>query len=209
MRFRPLPILALAAIGWGSALAAPAPPPVVTLLGDSITAGYGLAAADALPAQLQASLNRIGVAAAVRGAGVSGDTSAGGLARVDFSVQPDTTLCVVELGANDYLQSLAPGAMRSNLVAIVRAAEGAAHPRAAGGRDRACAHGRGLCARVQRRLPRRRPSRGGGAGIPTSWPAWRPRPGLRQADGLHPNAAGVRVIADRLARSVAAALSRR
>ena len=78
-------------------------PPVVTVLGDSITAGLGLPARDALPAQLQGALERLGVKAAVRGAGVSGDTSGGGLARVDFSVASDTTVCVVALGGNDLL----------------------------------------------------------------------------------------------------------
>ena len=99
---------------------AAAPPPVVTILGDSITAGRGLAAAQALPAQLQAALARRGVPASVRGAGVSGDTSADGLARVDFSVQGDTRLCVVALGGNDLLQGLPPAALRANLTAIVR-----------------------------------------------------------------------------------------
>src|SRR5688572_25159624 len=88
--------MALAGASLLVAGAAPAPRRrVVTLLGDSITAGYGLPAADALPAQLQTALHRLGVAAEVRGAGVSGDTTAGGLARVDFSVQRDTDLCVV------------------------------------------------------------------------------------------------------------------
>ena len=73
---------ALAAIA-GPAFAARQP--VVTLLGDSITAGYGLAAAQALPAKLEAALARLGVAAKVRGAGVSGDTTAGGLARVTWT----------------------------------------------------------------------------------------------------------------------------
>jgi acyl-CoA thioesterase-1 len=76
-----------------TAHAAEARPPVVTILGDSITAGLGLAAADALPAQLQGALARLGVKAVVRGAGVSGDTTSGGLARLDFSVQADTTVC--------------------------------------------------------------------------------------------------------------------
>src|SRR5690348_8105504 len=67
---------------------------VVTILGDSITAGLGLAAQDALPVQLHLALNRLGVANVVRGAGVSGDTTAGGAARVDFSVQPDTSVVV-------------------------------------------------------------------------------------------------------------------
>src|SRR5580658_5606262 len=94
--------------------------PVVTILGDSITAGLGLPAAQALPAQLGAALARLGEPATVRGAGVSGDTSADGLARLDFSVRPDTAVCVVALGGNDILQGLAPEALRANLAAIAR-----------------------------------------------------------------------------------------
>src|SRR5580692_3515725 len=93
--------------------------PVVTILGDSITAGLGLAAADALPNQLQAALAKLGVPALVRGAGVSGDTTAAGLARLDFSVQADTDLCLVALGGNDLLQGLDPKETRANLTAIV------------------------------------------------------------------------------------------
>src|ERR1700757_2338777 len=70
----------------------------VTMLGDSITAGFGLPLAAALPTQLQAALTRRDLKVRVRGAGVSGDTSADGLARADFSVAPDTDLCVVALG---------------------------------------------------------------------------------------------------------------
>jgi len=103
MLSRRLLIAAAASLVALPAGAAAAKTPVVTILGDSITAGLGLAAGDALPAQLQRALAGLGVAAVVRGAGVSGDTSAGGLARLDFSVQPDTRVCVVELGANDYL----------------------------------------------------------------------------------------------------------
>ena len=107
------------AFGATRAAAGPHPTPVITLLGDSITAGLGLPAADALPAQLQAALARRGVVATVRGAGVSGDTTAGGLARLDFSVQPDTTLCVIELGGNDYLQSTPAADTKRNLLAII------------------------------------------------------------------------------------------
>src|ERR1043166_6303118 len=95
-----LPLLGLA----GPALAARGK--VVTILGDSINAGFGLPAAEALPAQLHLALNRLGVANIVRGAGVSGDTTEGGAARVDFSVQPDTSVVVVALGGNDLLQGL-------------------------------------------------------------------------------------------------------
>src|SRR4051812_27284080 len=79
---------------------------VVTVLGDSITAGFGLAQKDALPAQLQAALAKLGVSAVVRGAGISGDTTADGANRMDFSVGPETAVVVVALGGNDLLQGL-------------------------------------------------------------------------------------------------------
>lgn len=92
---------------------------IVTILGDSITAGYGLPAADALPAQLEKAIRASGAAVRVRAAGVSGDTTAGGLARVDFSVEDDTDLCIVALGGNDLLQGIEPAAMKANLEAIL------------------------------------------------------------------------------------------
>lgn len=94
--------------------------PVVTLLGDSITAGYGLPAAQALPAQLQRELGKLGVRALVRGAGVVGSTTAGGLRRVDDAVRADTRVCVVALGGNDLLNFAPPAQVRANLEGIVR-----------------------------------------------------------------------------------------
>ena len=85
-------------LGAGPAFAAPRTK-IVTVLGDSITAGYGLAARAAMPYQLQLALTKLGVPVQVRAAGVSGDTTAGGLARVDFSVRKDTDLVVVADGA--------------------------------------------------------------------------------------------------------------
>lgn len=197
--------LAGALAGGATVVAAAAPPPVVTLLGDSVTAGLGLPAAEALPARLQAALAARGVRAVVRGAGVSGDTTAGALARTDFSVQPDTAVCVIELGGNDFLQSLSPADTERNLRAIV--------------------------ARLQRRriavvlAGGRLPERETGA-YGREFSAVFPRVAkathvvlapdlldgvltdrtLRQADGLHPNAAGVRLLASRLAAPVAQAL---
>src|SRR4051794_18852212 len=98
---------ALAVPGYGRAADSPRPK-VVTMLGDSLTAGYGLPAASAIPAQLQAALRRRGLKVTVRAAGVSGDTSADALARVDFSVRPDTDLCLVALGGNDLLRGMEP-----------------------------------------------------------------------------------------------------
>ena len=106
-----------------SPAAAPAPSadsPSVTVLGDSITAGYELSANQALPVQLEAALRDVGVTARERGAGVSGDTTGGGLARVDFSVQDDTDVVLVALGGNDLLQGIDPARTRSNLDAIIR-----------------------------------------------------------------------------------------
>ncbi len=190
-----------------AALAAPLPAlaagrPVVTILGDSITAGLGLPVSAAFPARLQAELAKLGKSATIRPAGVSGDTTAGGLARVDFSVQKDTTLCIVALGGNDLLQGLKPATTRANLDAIVKRLKarkirvllaGLAAPPAIGGgyaRDFnavfpavAKAHGIALY-----------PNLLAGAA------------GLTQRDGIHPNARGAAIIAQRLAPVVARAL---
>ena len=202
MRFR---LVFMAALMAAPASAVPPPAPVVTILGDSITAGLGLGSAQALPAQLQAALARRGVRAVVRGAGVSGDTTAGGLARVDFSVAPDTRLCVVELGANDYLQSVPPAETERNLSAIVARLKarrirvlllgGTAPVRSSGGYG--TAFNAVFAAVASRRSVALEPDFLGGVASD---------PRMKQADGLHPNAAGVRLIADRLARDVAKAL---
>ncbi len=188
----------------GSAMAAPKRP-VVTILGDSITAGYGLERADALPAQLQAALQRLGVAAEVRGAGVSGDTTAGGLARVDFSVQPDTALCVVALGGNDLLQGLDPRVTRTNLDRIIRRLQarkikvllcGLRAPRR-------------LNAGYERDFDAAFPAAAKAAGVtlyPNLLAGVEQNPGLNQRDGLHPNPKGVKIITSRLAPVIAHAL---
>jgi len=157
-----------------------------------------LRAADALPAQLEAALRVLKVAARVRGAGVSGDTTAGGLARLDFSVQPDTDLCVVELGGNDLLQGVDIGQTRANLDAIVRRLKDAEdHGGVAGGGRRRRLWG------AMARLRRPVPAIAAAQHVP--WPpdllaGVMDRPGLKQADGLHPNPAGVKLVAARLAR---------
>lgn len=94
-------------------------PRVITVLGDSLTTGFGLPASQALPTQLQRELASLGVRAQVRGAAVNGSTTAGGLRRVD-TVRSDTDVCVVALGGNDLLSFIPPAQVRSNLDAIVR-----------------------------------------------------------------------------------------
>lgn len=88
-------------------------------LGDSLTAGYGLPAEDGFTVKLEAALRALGHPVTVVNAGVSGDTSAGGLARLDWALADDPDLVIVELGANDGLRGIDPAATRSNLDAIL------------------------------------------------------------------------------------------
>jgi acyl-CoA thioesterase-1 len=88
-------------------------------LGDSLTAGYGLAKEESVPALTQARLDREGYRYAVVNAGVSGDTSAGGLSRLEWSLDGDVKVLVVELGANDGLRGLPVAAMKQNLATII------------------------------------------------------------------------------------------
>jgi acyl-CoA thioesterase-1 len=89
-------------------------------LGDSLTAGYQLKGAEAFPVQLERALKAKGHAVQVANAGVSGDTSSGGLARLDWSVPDGTDAVIVELGANDMLRGVDPKVTREALGQIVR-----------------------------------------------------------------------------------------
>ncbi|MEO6360075.1 MAG: arylesterase [Sphingomicrobium sp.] len=94
---------------------------LVLAFGDSLYAGYGLAPNEAFPAQLEKALRQQGVVATVHNAGVSGDTSAAGLQRLNFTLDglPRTPeLAIVGLGGNDMLRGLDPAATRANLLEI-------------------------------------------------------------------------------------------
>lgn len=93
--------------------------PVVLFLGTSLTAGYGLPSAEAFPALIQGMIDRAGMRYRVVNAGVSGDTSAGGLRRIDWLLQSPVSVLVLELGANDMLRGLDYAAMQNNLVQII------------------------------------------------------------------------------------------
>jgi acyl-CoA thioesterase I len=92
----------------------------IVVLGDSLSAGFGLTAGDALPAKLERALKAKGLAVQIENAGVSGDTAAGGLARLDWSVPEGTDAVILELGANDALRGSDPKATRASLDAIIR-----------------------------------------------------------------------------------------
>lgn len=197
-------------VGWALAAlpvgAVAAPEPVVTVLGDSITAGYGLPQAASLPVQLQLALKKIGMTALVRGAGVSGDTSGDGAERMDFSIRPDTTVVVVALGGNDILQGVDPKITRANLDKILSRLKerrmgvilaGMHAPREIG-----AGYARDFDAIYPGLAKAHRVTL-----YPDLLAGVARNPALNQADAIHPNAQGVLIIAARLAPVVAKALA--
>ena len=115
---------ALAALAVLAGLAAPAAPARaetvrILALGDSLTAGYGLDLADTFPVLLEGALRADGLDVAVINAGVSGDTTAGGLARLGWALADRPHMAIVALGGNDALRGLDPDTTRTNLDAIV------------------------------------------------------------------------------------------
>ncbi|MBV8169919.1 MAG: arylesterase [Alphaproteobacteria bacterium] len=95
------------------------PPVKLLVVGDSLTAGYGLPSEESFTAQLQAALKADGLNVTVVNAGVSGDTSAGGLARLDWLLADKPDVALVELGANDGLRGLDPQVTYDNLDAVL------------------------------------------------------------------------------------------
>lgn len=114
---------AMAALSFLVALAVPATAKTLSIVafGDSLTAGYMLAADQAFPAVLERALRKDGFDIAVANAGVSGDTTAGGLDRLDWSVPDGTDGVILELGANDMLRGQDPALARRNLEAMIAA----------------------------------------------------------------------------------------
>ena len=176
------------------------------MLGDSLTAGYGLRRDQALPARLQSALQTLGHAAVVTNAGVSGDTTADGLRRLDRSVPSDTHLCVVALGANDMMQLISPARIRSNLEAILtRLSERSIPAMLCGMRAPPWF---GLYALSFDGLFRSLAERHQVALDPFLLEGVALNPAYALPDRIHPNAEGVEVIARRLAPRVAGELQR-
>lgn len=180
-----------------AAHAVAAAPVRILVLGDSLTAGYGLPPGDGFTAQLQARLRAEGYDARVLNGGVSGDTSAGGLARLDWALADEPDIAIVELGANDGLRGLDPAALSANLDAILQRLRGAdvrvllagmrAPPNL--GRDYEAAFNRVFPALAEKHDV---------ALYPFFLDGVAARPELNQPDGIHPNRAGVAVIVDRI-----------
>lgn len=108
------------ATGMGVAMAQDEAAPIrIVAFGDSLTAGYGLQPSEAFPVQLAAALKTKGYAVDVANAGVSGDTTSGGLERFDWAIPEGTEAVILELGANDALRGIDPDRARDNLDKIL------------------------------------------------------------------------------------------
>lgn len=111
-------------MAWGLMFSAVAAEPLtIVALGDSLTAGYGLEPAQGFVPQLQDWLTAQGQDVTVVNAGVSGDTTAGGLSRLEWSLAPGTDALIVTLGGNDMLRGLPPEESRANLEGILKGAQ--------------------------------------------------------------------------------------
>jgi len=113
-------ILLSACLALRAAAAEPASPRRIVVLGDSLAAGYGVTLEEAWPARLQARVDQAQLPFTLVNAGVSGDTTAGGLRRVDWILRQPADILILELGGNDGLRGIPPTATRTNLIGIVR-----------------------------------------------------------------------------------------
>jgi len=179
----------------------------IVAFGDSLTAGYGLPANEAFPAQLQRALDAKGLAANVVNAGVSGDTATGGLSRLDWSVPDGTDAVILELGANDALRGFDPGVTRKALDTMLRRLQerkisvllcGMVAPPNLGAE-----YGRAFNS-IYPDLA----AQSGAILYPFFLTGVAADPKLNQRDGLHPTAAGVAVIVGRILPQVEQLIAR-
>jgi acyl-CoA thioesterase-1 len=189
----PAPIPALAQ----GVPAAPAAPVRLAILGDSLTAGYGVGPEESVPSRLQAALAKQGRSVTVINHGVSGDTTAGGLERIDWMLGDRPDIVLVELGANDALRGLDPAATERNLDAIVSRLKAAGVTVWLAGMLAPRNYGTDYATQFDGLYPRVA-SRHGAPLYPFFLDGVAQDPALNQADGIHPNPRGVDVIVERL-----------
>ena len=189
-------LLALAAAGPAHARALR-----LVVLGDSLTAGYGLPPGKAFPDQLEAALKAKGWDVDVVNAGVSGDTAEDGLARYDWAVPADANALIVELGANDMLRGQSPDTTKKALAAILDKAQAAHLPTLIAGMRAAPNLGREYDQAFDAIYPQLAASHG-----TTLYPFFLDGVAgdakLNQPDGMHPTVAGVAVIVSRILPAV-------
>lgn len=191
---RPAPDAAPAAAG-----------PLVVFLGDSLTAGLGVAEEEAFPEQVRRLLEARGTEVRITNAGVSGDTTAGGLTRLDWVLGQGPDLVVVALGANDGLRGLSVDETEANLREIVERARASGARVVLAGMRLPPNYGRDYGERFAALYPRLAAELGVPL-VPFLLEGVGGRPELNQADGIHPTAAGHRRMAEVVAPWVEAAL---
>jgi acyl-CoA thioesterase-1 len=169
--------------------------PKVVVLGDSLTAGLGLSATDAFPAILQRKIDDARLPFEVVNAGVSGDTSAGGLRRLDWSIQDGARVLVVALGANDGLRGLPVAEMKHNLAQIIETAQSKKLVVVLAGMEAPPNYGSEYSVsfrQVYLDLAKQYNVRF----VPFLLDKVAGQPSLNQADGIHPNLRGAAIVAD-------------
>ena len=167
------------------------------VLGDSLSAGYGLQPEDSFPAQLEEALHQAGYDVRVINAGVSGDTTAGGLSRLDWALSDKPHIVLLELGGNDALRGLPPAETYANLDAILARLEDHAISVVLAGMQAPRNLGKDYTTAFDAIYPRLA-SEYALAFYPFFLEGVALDPALNQADGIHPNAAGVREIVRRI-----------
>lgn len=192
----------LLVVAAGAGMSAAADTVRLLALGDSLTAGYGLPREEGFTARLEQALRREGYPVEVIDAGVSGDTTAGGRARLGWALAdgpgaapPD--LAIVELGANDMLRGIDPATARANLDAILEELTGRGIPVLLAGMRANPSLGRDYTGRFDAIYPDLA-ARHDVALYPFFLDGVATDPALNQGDGIHPNAAGVEEIVRRI-----------
>jgi acyl-CoA thioesterase I len=169
--------------------------PKIVVLGDSLTAGLGLSATDAFPALLQRKIDDARLPFEVVNAGVSGDTSAGGLRRLDWSIQAGARVLIVALGANDGLRGLPVVEMKRNLAQIIETAQSKRLVVVLAGMEAPPNYGSEYSVsfrQAYRDLAKQYNVRF----VPFLLDNVAGQPSLNQADGIHPNLRGAAIVAD-------------
>ena len=175
--------------------------PRIVALGDSLTAGLGLEPTQAYPALLQKRLDAAGLSYEVVNAGVSGDTSAGGLRRIDWALDGDVKVLIVALGGNDALRGLPVEQLEQNLTTIVERADARKIKVILAGMEAPPNYGAAYTAAF-RQTYRNVAAEHGAVLIPFLLEGVAGLPEMNQGDGIHPTAAG----AEKLAETVWSAL---
>jgi len=181
--------------------AASASRPRIVFLGDSLTAGYGLAPEQSVPSLIDARLREEGYRYEVVNAGVSGDTSAGGLNRLEWSLDGQVDVLIIELGANDGLRGLSVSQMKQNLDTIIRRARAKNIAVVLTGMEAPPNYGAAYTAefrQVYSDLAREHQV----PFVPFYLEGVAGNPELNISDGIHPNPRGARIVADTVWRTL-------